>query len=830
MNSIIYNRKIRFAIVFVVALTMILTFIPFKAAASGGSVKIDIFVQDPNNPDSGAFIVARNDVVVNAGLAGEYGYEYAASIDPTKDVTALDAIVAAHIEKYGASKELINTKLKFEGDWIVSAFEGTVGFWMTYVNGSSPNDGIYTEFGFTGYPSKEAKISNGDAVTIFASKGMDPADNIAHYEMDGKRVDAITVKAGEPFDLYVKGYSSALMFEKTDSINEATSPLENVIIDILDLVEPGAVFQNSASMATTDSAGKATMTFTEAGTFTIGASYDPAAPNAIMAPAMTVNVTYDGVDVIKTPLLERLVFPNNPGTLAPIFSSDVKDYTYTLRDVFDYVIPQGITRSQHVDVVYSLDEKEYMRGEPIPVQDGSVIEMTVTYIGVARPPGEEPEVPEEIPAPEDPGEGDPAEPPVDENTPDNPGEESPADGGQPTAENPIAEIPAPVTETEPGPVVDEAPRESNVYTITIKQERKSSGEFADVGIPSIEVLQADIAKVAKFEFATVSNPTVGVSGGEWTVIGLARSGNMTNAYKKAYLKNLTDILNEKDGVLTDNLYTEYSRVVLALSALNTYPTNIGGYDLLTRLAEFEKINAQGVNGATYALLALDSRAYDMPSLPPGSSSSQAKRETYVTHIVEGQNSDGGFSLTSDGKSDVDVTAMAIQALSPYCDGDANVAIAVDNALSWLSSIQDDTGSFGNIAANSQVMIALNTRGLSIDDAEFVKNGYTIYDALMVDFLPNEGAFRLSQTNDTPDAISTDQGFCALISLYRYLQDQNTLFDMTDDLVLVKEMPWMHIGIAAAILIIIIIIIVVVAKKNKKVVEKSSLEKRREKKK
>ena len=40
------------------------------------------------------------------------------------------------------------------------------------------------------------------------------------------------------------------------------------------------------------------------------------------------------------------------------------------------------------------------------------------------------------------------------------------------------------------------------------------------------------------------------------------------------------------------------------------------------------------------------------------------RERILDEIVSSQNTDGGFSL-SKGESDIDITAMALQAIAPY---------------------------------------------------------------------------------------------------------------------------------------------------------------------
>ncbi len=67
------------------------------------------------------------------------------------------------------------------------------------------------------------------------------------------------------------------------------------------------------------------------------------------------------------------------------------------------------------------------------------------------------------------------------------------------------------------------------------------------------------------------------------------------------------------------------------------------------------------------------------------------REKLVDEILEKEQEDGGFSLSTDGDSDVDITAMALTALAPYKD-EEKVSTAIENGFSWLSSQQQADGS------------------------------------------------------------------------------------------------------------------------------------------
>ena len=52
-------------------------------------------------------------------------------------------------------------------------------------------------------------------------------------------------------------------------------------------------------------------------------------------------------------------------------------------------------------------------------------------------------------------------------------------------------------------------------------------------------------------------------------------------------------------------HTEYSRVILALTSIGKDAQNICGYDLTAPLLDYDKTVWQGINGAIWALIALD---------------------------------------------------------------------------------------------------------------------------------------------------------------------------------------------------------------------------------
>ncbi|MDR3304445.1 MAG: hypothetical protein LBS85_00225 [Clostridiales Family XIII bacterium] len=728
MFEFLVKRSGRTAVCAIIAIALLigLAFAPGGGYAAGGEVSVDVFVQAPQEMGDG-FAVAGVSVRVTPGLAAQYGYTYAPSVGPA-DVTTLDALVAAHLLFYDGDGNAVTASLELSDyGFIGKAFDIESYNWMTFVNGEAPNDGIYGDWGYTGLACNQAKIASGDAVAFYCQKASWPdSDDIVWFEANGKKAENITVKAGEPTELTLMGYSLINIFEKTEQ--KAISPIGGATVESLDFdagaTPPYAIFDGAGPVSAVSNAdGKVQITLPAEGVYYLSAYYDGTG-KGLAAPLVRVTATADGLDANRTPELTALRVLNNPGTLSPAFSPDVYSYRCALPAAVSSLSIGAVAASQYTNIVYSIGDAVYPGGGAIPVRDGTVIRVTATY---------------------------------------------------------------------------EASDAVEVYYITISQDETSDPPLSAVGVPGIRALAADLAKLKSYEMSAVPDPAFAQAGGEWTIFALARSGQLTDAYRKQYANNLTGYVRERNGVLSSYRYTDYSRVDLALAAIGADPRDFAGYNLLAPLAEYDKVLSQGLNGPTYALLALDSKGYAMPDKPAGSTSAQAAREMYVSFLLSKQNPDGGWNLAGDpaSASNPDITAMVLQALAPYRTGSASglsalavnqaaVAAALDKAVAALSDMQAQTGSFGTIESNAQVLIALTTLGIPVDDSRFVKNGRTVYDALMNDWLGGTGAFRLSAAFSTPDQISTDQGFSALASLYRYLTGMSSLYDINDSPAIEEE--------------------------------------------
>ena len=302
-----------------------------------------------------------------------------------------------------------------------------------------------------------------------------------------------------------------------------------------------------------------------------------------------------------------------------------------------------------------------------------------------------------------------------------------------------------------------------------------------------DALDSAVQNLAEYLYQTVPAPQVGSTGGEWAVLGLARSGYVVpEEYYQNYYRAVEDYVKECGGILHDKKYTEYSRVVVALTAIGKNPADVAGYSLLTPLGDYDKIIWQGLNGPIWALIALDSGNYKMPQNPDAAT--QATREMYINRILECQLADGGWSLhgtaADGGVSDPDITGMALAALANYQE-QADVKQATERALACMSAQQKEDGGFTggdteSFESSVQMLIALTELGIPLEDTRFVKNGNTLLDYLMTYDAAGKG-FKHMLTESSANQMATEQGFCALVAAKRALEGKNSLYRMTDRL-------------------------------------------------
>lgn len=292
-------------------------------------------------------------------------------------------------------------------------------------------------------------------------------------------------------------------------------------------------------------------------------------------------------------------------------------------------------------------------------------------------------------------------------------------------------------------------------------------------------------QIGESMYSTITEPAFGSVGGEWLMYGLAEAGYpMSKSYIASYQKTVEAALEEgyrgQKGVLHDRKYTEYSRVIIAYAALGLDPTDINGYDMVEKLADFDKVIWQGINGPIFALRALDAGDYEIPKI--SGIQNVTTRQKLIDYLLEQQLTDGGWALTG-SKSDPDLTAMGLETLAPYYQ-QKDVKAAMDKAITCLSKIQNKDGGYttfgaSNLESCAQVVSALSHVGIDANrDSRFVKNGKSVLDAMMTFCVKENGQVGFRHVNEASggyepviDQMATEQGYYALAQYFTHIPTQ-----------------------------------------------------------
>ena len=308
----------------------------------------------------------------------------------------------------------------------------------------------------------------------------------------------------------------------------------------------------------------------------------------------------------------------------------------------------------------------------------------------------------------------------------------------------------------------------------------------------------------------------GTTPGDWYPIGLGRLGIKDN--QDAYLAVISDNVEKRyqtTAKLDKAKATEWHRISLAVLASGGNPRRMGENGDIDLIADgtYNRVDAkgngilgkQGINGFIWGLIALDSMQYEVPE------NAYYSRDDITLNILNRQLADGGWALTG-SISDPDITAMAIQALAPYYNSEKEyvyinqkiepsgaeitkkVRKVINEAIFWLSSVQNDAGGYSswgteNCESCVQVAVALCSLGIDIfTDTRFIKNGNTIYDAIL-SYQNSDGGFLHSKSYDSenptalPDKSNTmasEQALYGMVAIWRFQTGQRRLYDFREE--------------------------------------------------
>jgi hypothetical protein len=320
---------------------------------------------------------------------------------------------------------------------------------------------------------------------------------------------------------------------------------------------------------------------------------------------------------------------------------------------------------------------------------------------------------------------------------------------------------------------------TQIYEDVINREKQDMGLGAESDLLSGEYL----------DYA-------GSTAGDWYPIALSRLcvDDDYSAYLSA-LKSYVEKSYKTSDLLSRYKATEWHRISLCLLACGGNPESFGTdkngnpinliADGVYNRGKTSSLGKQGINGWIWGLIALDVDSFSVPT------NAETSKEEIINEILKAQQNDGGWSL-SGNTSDVDLTAMALQALSVHRN-DTKVKQATEKAVDFLSKEQNSSGGFEswgteNAESCAQVIIALTSLGISPNtDKKFIKNGNTVLDALL-SFKCKDGGFTHSFENDTNNPTATAgeynsmasvQALLAIASLIRFNNGSTSLYDFSD---------------------------------------------------
>ena len=279
----------------------------------------------------------------------------------------------------------------------------------------------------------------------------------------------------------------------------------------------------------------------------------------------------------------------------------------------------------------------------------------------------------------------------------------------------------------------------------------------------------------------------------WEIMALARSNlsvpaEIFDLYYEAVINHMN---GQPDSARVGINAMDNSRVVIALSSIGRDATNIGGqFNLVGTggLADLHWITTLSVNNPIYALIAIDTKEFDLPTPAQGVTTRQALLDNILNQEVSNAGTPlgtpGGWALTGNVMCP-DITGMALTALAPYRSQPA-VGAAIDRALHILSETQLPSGEWESLLAGgsrnsqsaAQVIVALSALGIDAQTDSRFQVGFNNPLTALLSYY-NDGGFRNLWNDTNINAMATTQAAYALVAYYRFINNMNPLYDMSD---------------------------------------------------
>ncbi|PFI25673.1 DUF4430 domain-containing protein [Bacillus cereus] len=255
---------------------------------------------------------------------------------------------------------------------------------------------------------------------------------------------------------------------------------------------------------------------------------------------------------------------------------------------------------------------------------------------------------------------------------------------------------------------------------------------------------------------------------DWVALGLSRSGkNVPIEAQLNYVKAVTEKVEKRINRFSA---TDLARTIIMMNAMNADPKKVGEHNLVQKLYESDKVNS--VTGYTFALLAFDTKKYEIPV------ESKWNRVALVEAILNTQHTDGGWTYDSesskDSASNVDVTGMVLSALAPYQDR-PDVKPAVQKAAAYLYKEQLENGGFSADGQENSNSTAQAIIGLSlVKDVDQNRLQKAVQNLLSYQ-LPN-GEFKWLPSDQNGSGMATEQ---ALLALIQFKEPGKSIYDWSN---------------------------------------------------
>ncbi|ENB9403835.1 MULTISPECIES: DUF4430 domain-containing protein [Bacillus cereus group] len=327
---------------------------------------------------------------------------------------------------------------------------------------------------------------------------------------------------------------------------------------------------------------------------------------------------------------------------------------------------------------------------------------------------------------------------VEEPKTDDPKQEKPE---EPKTDDPKQEKPEEPKTDDPKQEKPEEPK-----TDDPKQEKPEQPKQENIQVPAAQVNDA-ISKTSEKMLQD------GIES-DWVALGLSRSGkDIPIEAKLNYVKAVTEKVEKRVNRFSA---TDLARTIIMMNAMNADPTKVGEHNLVQKLYESDKVNS--VTGYTFALLAFDTKKYEVPV------NSKWNRVALVDALLNAQHTDGGWTYDSasskDSASSVDVTGMVLSALAPYQDRE-DVKPAIQKAVAYLYNEQLQNGGFSADGQENSNSTAQAIIGLSLVKDVDQNRLHKAMQNLLSYQLPN-GEFKWLPGDQNGSGMATEQALLALL--------------------------------------------------------------------